>query len=108
VRFTADLAADDLTSHIVASFGLLSHAVAGDRATGVLDGACHTGRDDRAGDDGAQTTAPETTEPDMAGPGGDQTVMLSSNRCEGASMRSAVSWPFGMALVPVIWAVPLY
>ena len=23
-------------------------------------------------------------------------------------MRSAVSWPLGMALMPVIWAVPLY
>ena len=32
--------------------------------------------------------------------------MLSSSRCEGASIRSAVSWLTGMALAPVISAVP--
>src|SRR5262249_30610554 len=38
----------------------------------------------------------------------DQTGMLSSRRCAGASMRNAVSWLTGMALAPVIRAVPPY
>jgi len=36
----------------------------------------------------------------------DKSGMVNSSRCEGASMCSAVSWVTGMALAPVISAVP--